>query len=243
MLSMGYLDLVLPPRCAICRTEVPGPRPVCVRCWRSLLRSRLGSTRRAASPTRCSRCFSRQDSAGACRFCTGRHVFFDAHRALFSWSPAWRRAVSAWKFSGERGVSQLFRGALLDCLPDLAAVDAVSFIFTPLRRRSRSFEPVQDLISLFPAGPCAATQPSLRVVFRKLSSARQSGRTFQERFLAVRGTIALAPGQKVPRSVLFVDDLFTTGATANEAARLLRKAGAEKVQVLSMVMREDLDFS
>jgi predicted amidophosphoribosyltransferase len=36
------------------------------------------------------------------------------------------------------------------------------------------------------------------------------------------------------QSVLLIDDLYTTGSTAKECARVLRKAGASRVEVLTV---------
>jgi len=42
------------------------------------------------------------------------------------------------------------------------------------------------------------------------------------------------PGQIEGRRVLLVDDVLTTGATVNECARVLKRAGAERVCVLTV---------
>ena len=51
----------------------------------------------------------------------------------------------------------------------------------------------------------------------------------------VRGAFKVRrPGQVAGRRVLLVDDVYTTGATANECARVLRRAGAEEVYVVTL---------
>jgi ComF family protein len=53
-----------------------------------------------------------------------------------------------------------------------------------------------------------------------------------ERFRNVRGAMGLSRGYDIRGTrVLVVDDILTTGATANEAARVLRKAGASQIYV------------
>ena len=247
MQCMGFLDLVLPNRCAVCRNEVPGRRPACSECWSLLYGTRIRPNRgfgaSAFGNARCLRCFGQRQSDGRCAFCDGRYVFFDSHRSLFAWSPYWRRAVRTWKFSGERTVRLLFQGALRRTVAQTGPFEAIAYISTPFRRRSRSFEPVRDLLALVPTrGRAGKGQPE-GLPMRKVSRVRQSSKAYQDRFLQVRDSFGMKRAAETPGSVLFLDDLFTTGATANEAARVLRGAGAKKIHVISMVIREDLDFS
>jgi len=51
----------------------------------------------------------------------------------------------------------------------------------------------------------------------------------------VRGAFALRPGRSVEgRRLVLVDDVFTTGATVRECARVLRREGAARVDVLTL---------
>jgi len=56
-----------------------------------------------------------------------------------------------------------------------------------------------------------------------------------ERRRNVRGAFALKDPEGVRgKSILLVDDVFTTGATVNECARVLKKAGAGRVSVVTL---------
>ena len=51
----------------------------------------------------------------------------------------------------------------------------------------------------------------------------------------VRGAFAVPrPAQVAARHVLLIDDVLTTGATANECARTLRRAGARRVGIFTL---------
>jgi predicted amidophosphoribosyltransferase len=60
----------------------------------------------------------------------------------------------------------------------------------------------------------------------------QIGLSRPGRFRNVAGEMALRPGYSLQAAhVLVVDDILTTGATASEAARVLKRAGAARVSV------------
>lgn len=45
----------------------------------------------------------------------------------------------------------------------------------------------------------------------------------------VKDVFQLIPGQKIPKAIILIDDVFTTGSTMRSATRVLKKAGAERV--------------
>ena len=51
----------------------------------------------------------------------------------------------------------------------------------------------------------------------------------------MRGAFQAASGRVEGRHVLLVDDVMTTGATVGECSRMLKKAGAARVSVLTLV--------
>ena len=75
---------------------------------------------------------------------------------------------------------------------------------------------------------------------KRTSGAAQKGLHYRERVENIRGTIQLNRGSRcaagLGRRVVLLDDIFTSGATADECARILRLAGVREVFALTLAM-------
>jgi predicted amidophosphoribosyltransferase len=211
------LDLVLPRRCVSCARLGDD---LCASC-RAALPLLLG--------THCARC-------GAptvwpvlrCRECSGRRLSFASARAAVAYETPVPAVVSAWKERGLRRLAEVAADVVGDVLePPAAAVLAfvppdgdrsVKRGHHPAERLARELGRRWDLPVVAPLRRTRAPRP-------------QRGLTLPERRRNVKGSFA-APG-RVPRRLVLVDDVYTTGATVSAAATALRKAGAARVDVVT----------
>jgi predicted amidophosphoribosyltransferase len=74
--------------------------------------------------------------------------------------------------------------------------------------------------------------PTEDLLRRTRALERQRGLTLADRRRNVRGTVAATRAS--PRRVCLVDDVYTSGATADACASALRKAGARHVEVITL---------
>jgi ComF family protein len=109
----------------------------------------------------------------------------------------------------------------------------------PRRERERGFNQAEVI------GRLVASRWSLEMknlLLRVRDTGRQVGRTKEERLEAMKGAFAInskyeilkskqIPNSKFqfPKSVLLVDDVWTTGATMNECTKVLKQAGVRRV--------------
>ena len=96
------------------------------------------------------------------------------------------------------------------------------------RSLARGYHPAGRLARQVASRCALPVEPFLA---RPRGSPRQRGLTHAERRRNVAG--AFVAHGAIPHRVLLVDDVYTTGATANAAASALRKAGARRVDVVT----------
>jgi predicted amidophosphoribosyltransferase len=216
---MAWLhELLFPSRCACC--GAPGAL-LCDGCERSL--PRLG-------PPSCARCGAATAwPVQRCSECAGRRLAFDSAEAAVCYTGPARSAVRAWKERGLRRFAPVAAEHVVQRVHRPAA-DAITYI-PPDGDRSvkRGHQPARDLAEALGE---RWSLPVGRLLDRTRSVERQTTLSRADRRRNVRGAFSAARAT-VPPAVVLVDDVYTTGATADAAARALRVAGACRVVVVT----------
>lgn len=233
------VDFALPPRCPACGEIVAAPHRFCLACWGSL--TFLGD------PC-CVRCglpfaYAAGDEA-ACGRCLADPPRFDRLRAAVAYGEVARKVALKLKYSGRPGVAgtlALFMARHLDAPPEALLVPV------PLHRWriwSRGYNQAALIASALSAQ--CAVPAALDILRRVRATPPLKGLGRRERAEAVRGAFRVTQEGKTllrGRSAILVDDVFTSGATANACAKALKRAGAARVEVLcwARVVREETE--
>lgn len=97
----------------------------------------------------------------------------------------------------------------------------------PKRSRERGFNQAEMIAKSFALRHSLAYDShSLQ---RVKDTGHQTGRGRDERLGAVKDAFQLKTKDQLPKEILLVDDVWTTGATMNECCKTLKKAGVKKV--------------
>ena len=91
------------------------------------------------------------------------------------------------------------------------------------RLRKRGFNQAEMIARL------VASHGVSNMLIRVKDTGQQVGRERSERLKTMENAFRIVSGKEIPKAVLFVDDVWTTGATMIEAAKVLKKAGVAKI--------------
>ena len=214
---MRALDLLLPERCGIC--ETPG-HALCSTCRGSLIR---------LVPPVCERCGSPGPwPVRRCPECSGRRLAFVGARSAIVYDAQARAFVRGWKERGRRRLAREAAGLVAEVLPRPAVAGLVPVPGDPERAWRRGDVPARALALELAA---IWTMPVLDVLARNRPLPRQRGLSLDERRRNVRESVVAVDA--VPAEVSVVDDVYTSGATADACARACRRVGARRVRVIT----------
>jgi ComF family protein len=223
---------VLPPLCLGCGVVVEETGTLCAAYWRGLT---------LLAPPCCACCgypfpYAAPDGT-LCAACSGQHPAFDRARAVFRYDDASRGLVLGFKHADETHAAPAF-GRWLTRAGGGMAAEADWIAPVPLHRWRLLSRRYNQSALLAQAVARLAERPlAVDLLVRRRNTPRQGRLSPPARRRNVRAAFALRPRWQdaLPgKRVLLVDDVLTTGATAEECARVLRRHGAAGVDVLTL---------
>lgn len=215
--ATAILDLLLPSRCVAC--GAPGAH-LCVGCRSELVLLRGTLCGRCGCPTAW--------PVERCGECAGRRLSFASARAAVAYDGPARPLVAAWKERGVRRLAELAAELMVDVVPRPQATVLAYVPGEPDRVGWRGADTARELARALSR---RWDLPAERLLARTRPARRQRGLSRAERRANVRD--AFTATGPAPARVALVDDVYTTGATANAAARELKRAGARAVHVVA----------
>jgi len=182
----------------------------------------------------CGRVFEdREGPDRVCGDCQEDPPPFARARAAVLYDDPVTQAITRFKFSRQLALLPVMQHWLQQplCLELVAAADLLAPVpLHPKRIKHRGFNQSLLLAQAFPGAPVAR-----EAVVRTKHTAPQVGLNPKEREKNVKGAFAVPdPAEVKGKNVLLIDDLYTTGSTVKECARVLRRAGASRVEVLTV---------
>ena len=215
---------LFPVRCRLCGTSAATGPGLCQPCIRE-------APWLAHVCACCSLPLSASRDDDLCGRCQKQAPAFDATTALFHYRPPIDYLIKRLKFSGELAIGPLLSGLLAKRLAAREVALPELLIPVPLhhsRLQQRGFNQATELARAV-AGSLEI-KTTHRLCLRNRKTEPQSLLSHNARRLNLRNAFTVS-SDRIPAHVAIIDDVMTTGHTANELSRALKAAGASRVEV------------
>ncbi len=226
------LNVILPPHCLSCNRIVDSTHSLCAACWNAMT---------FIVPPYCARCglpFETDIGAGAiCGACAAVAPGFDRCRSAAVYDAASRSLILAFKRGDRTELSVAFGRWMAHAGAEVLS-EADALVPVPLhwgRLFSRRYN--QAALLAYAVSRLASVPVAVDVLRRHRRTRSMAHKSARARAENVRGAIDVKPSRRAfveGRALVIVDDVLTTGATVGVCARALKRAGAKRVDVLTL---------
>lgn len=227
------LDLIMPPACFSCRAPVAEPHALCSDCWNKI--SFLAGPECAL----CGLPFDLDPGPGTlCGPCLARQPDFDRARSVVRYDDASKGAILAFKRADRLDIVPAFARWLERAgRPLLVESDVIVPVpLHPWRLWRRRYNQAAMLaaalarLTNLPHAPLALSRTRPTPSQGTMPSAKARRRNVRGAFKVPETRRSLVAG----KTVLLIDDVYTTGATLEACAKALKRGGAARVFVLTI---------
>ena len=211
-----FAQAALPQHCLLC-SAAASSEPLCAECYAQLP---------WLPAARCPQCALPTLAGKICGECLSHPPRFDAVTAAFAYDWPLSALIHHYKYAGNLVLARLLANALGTRIA--TEVDLMlPMPLAPQRLRERGFNQALEMARII--GRATGIPLALNACRRVRDSAPQAVLPWEQRAKNIRGAF-VCDADLSGKRVVVIDDVLTTGATLNELARNLRKAGAIQVE-------------
>jgi len=232
----GILDFIYPPRCLVCKKLIENNLGLCEDCFKEIKIIENPYCQKCGMPLEPAEVF-RTAETPLCVDCRGHRRIFVFARAIGRYEGVLRECIHLLKYKGKKVILRAVDRLIENYFEGLFPVEKISFVVpVPLhkkRLRERGFNQAELIAKLISSryGISLLSDVLQKVVY----TSAQVTLNREERIKNVKDAFAVANNNWIYKStVLLVDDVYTTGATIVECARVLKNAGAREVYAFTL---------
>ncbi len=216
------IDWLFPPECIGCGKEGV---LICSECWHSMVRANLNS---------CIYCGVQLSKRGVCTRCEHlQHAIYEL-RYVAAYQGVMRTAIHRLKYERDLGIALELADMLAQIMQATSwQIDLIMPVpLSEKRKAQRGYN--QAALLAYPLSLQLHIPENTKGLVRVHETRSQVNLNFKERQENVQGAFCADPAMVKDKTILLVDDVFTTGATINAAAAALREAGSKRVYALTV---------
>jgi ComF family protein len=230
----GLCDTVFPRICVVCGAVLSGNRKDCF-CFKCL--SRISFVK----PPICSCCglpfFDCGGTDHLCSECISLPQYFSIARSVGRYETTLRDAIHRFKYKGKIAVGEALGRLMAEYKFDSFSIEDYSLIMpVPLHRRrlrERGFN--QSLVLAKEVAGRHSINLDFTTLKRVIYTEPQVNLDRKKRGSNVKGAFKITDSERVKgKRVVLIDDVYTTGSTLRECARVLIRSGAADVAALTL---------
>ncbi|MCQ2548826.1 MAG: ComF family protein [Lachnospiraceae bacterium] len=222
------LDILYPRRCAICDGVLPFGEKGCHKTCKQTIQY-IGATV-------CCKCGKPvKEEEEYCQDCKMRPHAFDQARALYPYRYV-RLSIYRYKYGGRKEYGAFFGREMAEYFENyIKRIHPDALIPVPLhrkRKRKRGFNQAEILAEEI--GKILQIPVWKKTVFRVKNTKPMKNVEGNARQNNLKKAFKIRGNDVKLKTIILIDDIYTTGATVDTIAALLKTAGAEKIFVLAL---------
>ncbi len=235
-LISGLCDIIYPKTCHLCKNKLQAASIgglVCATCW-SKIKLNL--------PPFCASCgrnlIGRRSLNNLCSGCVKEPLHFDRAFSPCLYEGPIKELIHAFKYKNKDYLSSLLAQPMIEFIKKynlpIRTIDALAAVpLSAAKLREREFN--HALLLARHIGKEFNKEIMEDKLLRLRNSRSQTELNDRERRLNVKDAFSVIDAKALNnKNILLIDDVLTTGATASEAAKALKMAGASSVYVLTL---------
>lgn len=235
----SFVDLIFPPQCWICRSSMMDDRgSFCTSC--------LSELQEEWDEPACPRCAHSvspfeiaPDKKGrmGCGECRDQNLKIKKMIRVGSYREHMAHLIKSYKYRGREEIGPILGNWLSKIIQQTQWFDCIEGIVSvPTHWKHRVNRPLYAADKLASYVSDRTGWPHLEILKRTRAGPHQMNLSFTERQKNVRGAFAIQKNITMNDArLLLIDDVKTTGATLEECAKVLRKAGAAEIYAAVVV--------
>lgn len=228
-LKFTLQDILCPPKCIICERTLPVGENICKNCSDRL--PYIGDVF-------CMKCGKpiNSDSEEYCSDCMKRKHYFERNISLWTYSPNLKKSIYKFKYSNKKYYGKYFVDEIVKRYGDIIRKwDIDGIIAVPMYKGKllqRGYN--QAEILALELGRRLGITVYRNIVKRIVNTIPMKQLNDKERQKNIKGSFKVTSNVIKLKKVLLVDDIFTTGCTADEISKELKKSGVHCIYLVTL---------